>query len=149
MICGAGRSIGCRSCEITRPFPSSGRPSGSIDAPEQTVADRNINNSPRASHFRARAQMRAVAQQYNADFFFIEIEGEARKFPGNSINSSKPTLGSPETLAMPMETVVIVPTSRADKSGLNSLRARLDPARASFNVPNNPLAGRIHCLAGF
>ena len=33
--------------------------------------------------------------------------------PGNSTNSSKPTPGRPETLAMPVETLVIVARPRA------------------------------------
>ena len=78
MICRAARSIGCRVTKLIRAFPVERAPKRIDDAPEQTIADRNINDSPRSPHFRARAQVRVVAKQHHADFFFIEIECNTR-----------------------------------------------------------------------
>ena len=50
--------------------------------------------------------------------------------PGNFTSSSKPTPGRPETLAMPVATLVIVPTSRGVSSGVKASRAWLTPANA-------------------
>ena len=50
--------------------------------------------------------------------------------PGNFTSSSKPTPGRPETLAMPVETLVIVPTSRGVSCGVNASNVRLIPANA-------------------
>ena len=50
--------------------------------------------------------------------------------PGNFTSSSKPTPGRPETLAMPVETLVIVPTSRGVSCGVKASRAWLIPANA-------------------
>ena len=49
--------------------------------------------------------------------------------PGNVTNSSKPTPGRPETLAMPVATLVIVPTSRGVSCGVNASRTWLIPAK--------------------
>jgi hypothetical protein len=53
-----------------------------------------------------------VAEQDDADVVLVHVEGNAEHPPGNFTNSSKPTPGRPETLAMPVETLVMVPTSR-------------------------------------
>ena len=42
--------------------------------------------------------------------------------PGNLTNSSKPTPGRPETLAMPVAMLVIVPTSRGSSCGVKASR---------------------------
>ncbi len=50
--------------------------------------------------------------------------------PGNSSSSSNPTLGRPETLATPVETVVTVPTSCGVSSGTKASRRSLMPENA-------------------
>ena len=50
--------------------------------------------------------------------------------PGNVTTSSKPTPGRPDTLAMPVATLVIVPTSRGVSFGVNASRTWLIPANA-------------------
>jgi hypothetical protein len=48
--------------------------------------------------------------------------------PGNFTNSSKPTLGRPETLAMPVAILMIVPTSCGVSCGVKAPRTWLIPA---------------------
>src|SRR5579862_5884354 len=50
--------------------------------------------------------------------------------PENWMSSSNPAPRSPETVAIPVETDVIVPISRSDRFGLNASRARCSPLKA-------------------
>src|ERR1039457_3783361 len=54
--------------------------------------------------------------------------------PGNLSSSSKPAPGRPETLAMPVATLVIVPTSRGLSCGVNASSTWLIPANALSNT---------------
>src|SRR5450759_270281 len=56
------------------------------------------------------------------------------KSPGNLSTSSKPTPGRPETFAMPVAMLVIVPTSRGLSCGVNASRTWLIPANALSNT---------------
>ena len=117
MMGGAGRSMGRRSLETTGAIAIE-RPAQWIDdASDQSVAHRHVHHMTPALDLIARMQLPVVAKQHDADFVFIDVECDAIHSPGNFSTSSKPTPGRPETLAMPVAMLVIVPTSRGVSCG--------------------------------
>ena len=130
MMGGAGRSMGRRLLEATGPLPSSGRPSGSMTRPSNpsptaTSMTRPVRwtSSPacRCQYSPSRTTPISSASTLNA---------MPSTSPGNVTNSSKPTPGRPDTLAMPVATLVIVPTSRGVSCGVKASRTWLIPANA-------------------
>jgi hypothetical protein len=122
MMGAAGRSTGRRSLEATGPLPSSGRPSGSMTRPSNpsptaTSMTRPVRwtSSPawRCQYSPSRTTPISSSSTLNA---------MPSTSPGNVTSSSKPTPGRPDTLAMPVETLVIVPTSRGISCGVNASR---------------------------
>ena len=127
---GAGRSMGRRSLAATGPLPSSGRPKRIDDAPQQSVAHGHVHDAARALDFIARVQMPVVAEQNHADFVLVHVERDAEHIAGKLHQLLKAHTGKPETLAMPVATLVIVPTSRGASCGVNASRAWPIPANA-------------------
>ena len=128
MMGGAGRSTGRRLPEATGPLPSSGRPSGSMTRPSNpsptaTSMTRPVRwtSSPawRCQYSPSRTTPISSSSTLNA---------MPSTSPGNVTNSSKPTPGRPDTLAMPVAILVIVPTSRGVSSGVNASRTWHIPA---------------------
>ena len=122
--------MGKRWLEATGPLPSSGPPNGSMTrpispSPTGTSITRPVRStsSPacRCSHSPRSTTPISSASTLNAMPY---------RSPGNFTSSSKPTPGRPETLAMPMETLVIVPTSRGVNCGVKASSVRLIPANA-------------------
>ena len=122
--------MGRRLLEATGPLPSSGRPSGSMTRPSNpsptaTSMTRPVRwtSSPawRCQYSPSRTTPISSASTLNA---------MPSTSPGNVTNSSKPTPGRPDTLAMPVATLVIVPTSRGVSCGVNASRTWLIPANA-------------------
>jgi len=75
-------------------------------------------------------QMPVFAEQHDADFVLVHVERDAEHIAGNFTNSSKPTLGRPETLAMPVAILIIVPTSCGVSCGVKAPSTWLIPANA-------------------
>ncbi len=130
MMGGAGRSMGRRWLETTGPLPSSGRPSGSMTRPS--------NPSPTATSM-TRPVRRTSSPAWRCQYSprrttpissASTLNAMPSKSPGNVTNSSKPTPGSPDTLAIPVATLRMVPTSRGLNSGLNASRTWLSSANA-------------------
>ena len=122
--------MGRRLLEATGPLPSSGRPSGSMTRPSNpsptaTSMTRPVRwtSSPawRCQYSPSRTTPISSSSTLNA---------MPSTSPGNVTNSSKPTPGRPDTLAMPVATLVIVPTSRGVSCGVNASRTWLIPANA-------------------
>ncbi len=135
MMGGAGRSMGRRWLEATGPLPSSGPPNGSMTrpispSPTGTSITRPVRStSPpacRCSHSPRSTTPISSESTLNAMPY---------RSPGNFTSSSKPTPGRPETLAMPLETLVIVPTSRGANCGVKASTARLMPVNAWSKMP--------------
>ena len=130
MIGGAGRSMGKRWLEATGPLPSSGPPNGSMTRP--------ISPSPTGTSITrpVRSTSSPACRCSHSPRSTTPISSESTlnampyRSPGNFTSSSKPTPGRPETLAMPMETLVIVPTSRGVSCGVKASSVRLIPANA-------------------
>ena len=84
MIAVAGRSIGRRSVPAIAP-PAVERPAERIDnSPNQRVANDDIHNAAGAPHFIAGAELVVIAEQHDADFVFIDIEGDAEDPAGKA-----------------------------------------------------------------
>ena len=130
MIGRAGRSMGKRWLEATGPLPSSGPPNGSMTRP--------ISPSPTGTSITrpVRSTSSPACRCSHSPRSTTPISSESTlnampyRSPGNFTSSSKPTPGRPETLAMPMETLVIVPTSRGVNCGVKASSVRLIPANA-------------------
>jgi hypothetical protein len=75
------------------------------DASQQSVAHGHVHDPARALDFIARVQMPVFAEQHDADFVLVHVERDAEHAAGKLTNSSKPTPGRPETLAMPVATL--------------------------------------------
>jgi hypothetical protein len=90
------------------------------DASQQAVAHGHVHDPAGALDLIARVQMRVFAEQHDADFVFVHVERDAEHAAGKFTNSSKPTPGRPETRAMPVATLVIVPTSRGVSCGVKA-----------------------------
>ena len=130
MMGGAGRSMGKRRLEATGPLPSRGRPSGSMTrpispSPTGTSITRPVRSTsvPACRRSQSPRSMTPISSSST-------LNAMPYSSPGNITSSSKPTLGRPETLAMPIETFVIVPTSRGVSCGVNAANVRLMPANA-------------------
>ena len=52
------------------------------DAPEQCVANDHVHDAACAGHFVAGVQVRIIAKQNDANFGFVNVEGEAQKIAG-------------------------------------------------------------------
>ncbi len=130
MMGGAGRSMGKRWPEETGPLPSSEFPNGSITRP--------ISASPTGTSITrpVRSTSSPACSCSHSPRSTIPISSEStlnampNRSPGNFTSSSKPTPGRPETVAMPIETLVIVPTSRGVICGVKTSTVRLIPANA-------------------
>ena len=122
--------MGKRWLEATGPLPSSGPPNGSMTRP--------INPSPTGTSITrpVRSTSSPACRCSHSPSSTTPISSESTlnampyRSPGNFTSSSKPTPGRPETLAMPMETLVIVPTSRGVNCGVKASSVRLIPANA-------------------
>jgi hypothetical protein len=103
---------------------------GVDDATQQPVAHGHVHDPARALDFISRVQMPVFAEQNDADFVRVHVERNAEHIAGKLTTSSKPTPGRPETLAMPVATLVIVPTSRGLSCGVNASRTWLISGKA-------------------
>ena len=123
MMAGAGRSTGQTLFRGHGPLAIQRLAQRTHHASQQPFAHRHVHHAPGAFHFIARMEILIVAQQDDADFILIHIEGDADSPPGNRTNSSYPTPGRPETVAMPVETFLTTPTSRGVNGGWKASRA--------------------------
>jgi hypothetical protein len=85
---------------------------------------------PVRSDFIARVQMPVFAEQNDADFVLVHVERDAEHIAGKRHQFIKAHAGKPDTLAMPVATLVIVPTSRGVSCGVKASRTWLIPANA-------------------
>ena len=126
-MCGAVGSMGRRALETIRPLPWRGRPNGLTMRPINPSPTARLSRAPEFD-FIARVQLPVVTQQ-NAP---MSSSSTLNAMPYNSANfsaSSKPTPGRPETLAMPVAMLVIVPASRGASCGAKASRAWLSRER--------------------
>ena len=93
-------------------------------------------------------EMPVFAEKNHADFVRIDVERHAEHIAGEPTSSSKPTSGSPDTLAMPVAMLVIVPTSRGDSCGVNASRTWLIPANV-LSKTSCKLSGSVIIGASF
>ena len=134
MMGGAGRSIGKRWLDATGPLPSTGRPIASMTRP--------ISPSPTGTSMTrpVRSTSSPACKCWHSPRSTTPISSAStsnampNRSPGNCNSSSKPTPGRPDTLAIPIETLVIVPTSRGVNCGTNASSVRLIPANAWSKV---------------
>ena len=123
MIEAAGRSMGRRSLACTGLLLSSGRPSGSMtrpsnESPTATSTTRPVRRTSSPACRRQDSPSRTTPISFSSTLKAIPDWP-----PRNSSNSSKPTPGRPATLATPVETLTIVPTSCNASPGLKASRA--------------------------
>ena len=72
------------------------RPAERIDdASEQSVANGHVHDPARAPDFISRMEMRIFAEQHDADFVFVHIEGNAEHIAGESHQFIKAHAGKP------------------------------------------------------
>ena len=130
MMGAAGRSMGRRSLEATGPLPSSGRPSGSMTRPSNPSPTATSMTRPVRSTSSPACRCQYSPSSTTPISSSSTLNAMPNTPPGNFTNSSKPTPGRPETLAMPVETFVIVPTSCGVSCGVKASRTWLIPANA-------------------
>ena len=121
MMGAAGRSMGRRSLAATGPLPSSGRPSGSMTRPSNPSPTATSMTRPVRSTSSPACRCQYSPSSTTPISSSSTLNAMPSTSPGNFTNSSKPTPGRPETLAMPVATLVIVPTSRGVSCGVNAL----------------------------
>ena len=130
MMGAAGRSMGRRSLAATGPLPSSGRPSGSMTRPSNPSPTATSMTRPVRSTSSPACRCQYSPSSTTPISSSSTLNAMPSTSPGNVTNSSKPTPGRPETLAMPVAMLVIVPTSRGVSCGVKASRAWLIPANA-------------------
>ena len=126
----AGRSMGRRWLEATGPLPSSGRPSGSMTRPSNPSPTATSMTRPVRSTSSPACRCQYSPSSTTPISSSSTLNAMPSRSPGNFTSSSKPTPGRPDTLAMPVATLVIVPTSRGVSCGVNASRTWLIPANA-------------------
>ena len=128
MMGAQGRSMGRRLVVVTGPLPSSGRPSGSITRPSNSSPTATSMTRPVRSTSSPACRCEYSPSSTTPISSLSTLNAMPKTPPGNSSNSSKPALGSPETRAMPVDTLVIVPTSCSVRCGVKASRAWRIPA---------------------
>ena len=123
MIGAAGRSIGSRWSEATRPLPSSARPSGSITRPSKPSPTATSITRPVRSTSSPACRCQYSPSSTTPTSSASTLNAMPKTSPGNFTSSSKPTPGRPDTRAMPVERLLIVPTSRRVNPGVPASRA--------------------------
>ena len=146
MMGGAGRSMGRRLLEATGPLPSSGRPSGSMTRPSNPSPTATSMTRPVRSTSSPACRCQYSPSSTTPISSSSTLNAMPNTSPGNVTNSSKPTPGRPETLAMPVATLVIVPTSRGVSCGVKASRAWLIPANALVEDVLQAFRSRVHWL---
>ncbi len=130
MMGAAGRSMGRRSLAATGPLPSSGRPSGSMTRPSNPSPTATSMTRPVRSTSSPACRCQYSPSSTTPISSSSTLNAMPNTSPGNVTNSSKPTPGRPDTLAMPVAMLVIVPTSRGVSCGVKASRTWLIPANA-------------------
>ncbi len=128
MMGAAGRSMGSRALETTGPLSSSGRPSGSMTRPTKPSPTATSMTRPARSTSSPACRCQYSPSSTTPTSSSSTLNAMPNTPPGNLTNSSKPTPGSPDTLAMPVAMLVIVPTSRGSSCGVKASRTWLIPA---------------------
>ena len=128
MMGGEGRSMGRRLPEATGPLPSSGRPSGSMTRPSSPSPTATSMTRPVRWTSSPAWRCQYSPSRTTPISFSSTLNAMPSTSPGNISTSSKPTPGRPDTLAIPVATLVIVPTSRGVSFGVNASRTSLMPA---------------------
>ena len=147
MMGAAGRSMGRRSLEATGPLPSSGRPSGSMTRPSNPSPTATSMTRPVRSTSSPACRCQYSPSSTTPISSSSTLNAMPNTPPGNLTSSSKPTPGRPETLAMPVETLVIVPTSRGVSCGVKASRTWLIPANARSKTLCRLSGVHVHWLA--
>ena len=138
MMGAAGRSIGRRLLEATGTSPSSGRPSGSMTRPSNPSPTATSITRPVRSTSSPAWRCQYSPSSTTPISSSSTLKAMPNTSPGNITSSSKPTPGRPDTLAMPVAMLVIVPTSRGASCGVEGF-PRL--AHRSRMRGRKPLAG--------
>ena len=133
MMAAEGRSMGRRLVEATGPLSSRGRPSGSITRPSKALPTPTSITRPVRSTSSPACRAESSPSSTTPSSSSSRLKTMPKIPLRNLISSSKPTLGKPETLATPVPTLMIVPTSRGVSCGVNASRAW----RMAANVPSN------------
>ena len=146
MMAAAGRSMGRRSLAATGPLPSSGRPSGSMTRPSNPSPTTTSMTRPVRSTSSPACRCQYSPSSTTPISSSSTLNAMPSRSPGNFTNSSKPTPGRPETLAMPVAMLVIVPTSRGVRCGVNASRTWLIPANTLSKTVLEALRIHVHWL---
>ena len=127
MMAAAGRSIGRRSLAATGPLPSSGRPSGSMTRPSNPSPTATSMTRPVRSTSSPACRCQYSPSSTTPISSSSTLNAMPNTPPGNSAAPQSRRRGGRETLAMPVEMLVIVPTSCGLSCGVNVSRTWLIP----------------------
>ena len=143
IMAGAGRSTGIRSVTAMASLPSIGLPKGLITLPINALPTAiSITRPVRSTSSPAFNKVSSPSKIVPISCSSI-LKAIPNKFPGNFNSSSKPAPGRPETLTIPSDTLLTVPTSRGVKGNMCFSTPSLNWSNVLFIVSLNSFAGML------